>query len=436
MFKKIFSVLLTSALCLTVSSCGKNEGGQVSEGAAGVTEDGKKIIRVCSLLAADDDLQSRIVSFNKNSAEYTAELTEYSDADYFDAVTRLNLDITTANAPDILVITSPKSYTYSYMDKGLFADLYEFIDSDPDMERGDFLDSVLKAGEKNGKLFSFAPKFYINTVVGKTSLVGDKQGRTVEEFIELINAYPDKQIMEGNGTKGGALTMLALYDYGRYVDQSTGECSFDSEDFIKLLEFCNRFPYEVDGYDADNIRDGTSLFSSFYSVSDFYSIHSLEYYAFGEPVTFIGFPGVAGNGSVIMRETEYAIISNSANKEGAWELLKYFLSEEYQDSIALKRESFPIRLSSLELAAEEAQKGYYDSGVGEYIEPVGGVNTDEDNQRVYDLLGSATGSMDFDSRIYEIITVEADAYFAGQKSAKEAAEVIQSRVQNYIDESR
>lgn len=435
MFRKMFALLTAAALCLTVSSCGKNKDGQASEGTASVTEDGKKIIRICSFLAAEDDLQSRIVSFNKNSAEYAAELTEYSDVDYFDAVTRLNLDITTANAPDILVITSPKSYTYSYMDKGLFADLYEFIDSDPDLKREDFLDSVLKAGEKNGKLFSFAPEFYINTVVGKTSLVGDKQGRTVEEFIELVDAYPDKKIMEGNGTKGGALLMLALYDYGRYVDQSTGECSFDSEDFIKLLEFCNRFPYEVDGYDADNIRDGTSLFSSFYSVSNFYDIHSLEYYAFGEPVTFMGFPGVAGNGSVIQKETEYAIISGSANKEGAWEFLKYFLSEEYQDGIALKGESFPIRLSSLELAAEEAKKGTYDSITGEYIEPVGGVNTDEDNQRVYDLFGSATGSVDIDSRIYEIISVEADAYFSGQKSAQEAAAVIQNRISNYLAEN-
>ena len=435
MFRKIFAVLTAAALCLTVSSCGKGGEEQVSEGTAGVTEDGKKIIRICSLLAAEDDLQSRIVSFNKSSSEYTAELTEYSDVDYFDAVTRLNLDITTANAPDILVITSPKSYTYSYMDKGLFADLYEFIDSALDLKREDFLDSVLKAGEKNGKLFSFAPEFYINTVVGKTSLVGDKQGRTVEEFIELVDAYPDKKIMEGNGTKGGALLMLALYDYGRYVDQTTGECSFDSEDFIKLLEFCNRFPYEVDGYDADNIRDGTSLFSSFYSVSNFYDIHSLEYYAFGEPVTFMGFPGVGGNGSVIQKETEYAIISNSVNKEGAWDFLKYFLSEEYQDGIALKGESFPIRLSSLELAAEEAKRGTYDGVTGEYIEPVGGVNTDEDNQKVYDLLSSAAGSVDIDSRIYEIISSEADAYFAGHKSAKEAADIIQNRVSNYIAEN-
>ena len=133
--------------------------------------------------------------------------------------------------------------------------------------------------------------------------------------------------------------------------------------------------------------------------------------------------------------TEYAIISNSANKEGAWEFLKYFLSEEYQDGIALKGESFPARLSSLKLAAEEAKKGTYDSITGEYIEPIGGVNTDEDNQRVYDLLGSATGAVDVDSRIYEIISVEADAYFAGKKSAKEAAEIIQNRISNYLAEN-
>ena len=94
--------------------------------------------------------------------------------------------------------------------------------------------------------------------------------------------------------------------------------------------------------------------------------------------------------------------------------------------------------------AENAKKGRYSVLEREYEELKWnlfgkeitiGVNTDEDNQRVYDLIEAAVGIMENDAYIYNIITEESSAYFSGQKSAEEAAEIIQNRVQNYIDEN-
>ena len=64
-----------------------------------------------------------------------------------------------------------------------------------------------------------------------------------------------------------------------------------------------------------------------------------------------------------------------------------------------------------------------------------GINTDEDSQKIYDLLNGAVAGRENYS-VTDIITEEAAAYFAGQKSAKEVAEIIQNRVQNYLDENR
>ena len=41
-----------------------------------------------------------------------------------------------------------------------------------------------------------------------------------------------------------------------------------------------------------------------------------------------------------------------------------------------------------------------------------------------------------DGNVLQIVTEEANSFFAGAKSAKEAAEIIQNRVQLYLDESR
>lgn len=447
--RKVFASVMSAAMVLAISSCGKKDNEQVPE--ISVTEDGKKVVKVYADYNLYDNLYSQIAEFNKKSSEYEVQLTEYFK-EFEEPLTRLNMDITTGNQPDILILDAALPLK-SYTDKGLFADLYEFIDSDPDMKREDFIGSVLKVGEADGKLFKISFDFYIDTVVGKTSLVGEKQGRTAEEFFELAESHPDKQAMPADMTKYRALLMFAYYGCNEYIDESTGKCSFNGDDFIKLLEFCDKFPSEFEGNGqefADECEyalfNGTVLFSSDYSIRHFNEIRFLEHGRFGEAVTFMGFPDVGGNGSVICSgSSEYAVMSASQNKEGAWEFLKYFLTEKYQDKIALEQQSFPIRKSSLELAAEEAKKGVYHSDSGEYDEPetilfgniIGvGLNTDEDNRKICDLIDSAVGHSQYTSHFYEIINQEAAMYFAGQRPAKETAEIIQNRVQNYLDESR
>lgn len=452
MFKKILAAFVSAAMMLAMSSCERNNNEQVSETA--VMEDGKKIVKIYASYSPYDDLYSDIASFNRKSSAYEVQLTEYQK-EFEEPLKRLNTDITTGNPPDILIIDNTMPLK-SYNDKGLFADLYEFIDSDPDMKREDFIGSFLKANETDGKLFKISSDFYIETVIGKTSLVGEKQGRTAEEFFELAESYPDKKMFGSDVTKHGALSTFTLFGYSEYVDLNTGECHFNSSEFIRLLEFCSSFPNSADENNGENnfrfskneadLYNGNILVSADRGITHFGAIRQLEHGIFGEPVTFIGFPGVGGNGSVIrIPSSEYAIMSNAANKEGAWEFVKYILSEEYQDRIYEEKLMFPIRTSSLEKAAEEAKKGSYDGDKGEYVEPVWilngeiiklGVNTDEDNRRVFELIDSAVGASGFEVYVYDIITEEAAAYFSGQKSAKEVAEIIQNRVQNYLDESQ
>lgn len=179
MFKRIFAVLVASVLCMTISSCGKDGEEQVSEVTAATTADGKKIIKMYAWLVTDDKLYSAVADFNKKSSEYRVELTEYVNEYKDEPLVRLNTDITTGNVPDILVVHRAMPVK-SYIGKGLFADLYEFIDSDPELNREDFLDSIFRAYERDGKLCELVPEFYIETVTGKTSLVGGKQGRTAE----------------------------------------------------------------------------------------------------------------------------------------------------------------------------------------------------------------------------------------------------------------
>ena len=420
----------------------------------------KKLIKLYALYL-NIDIKRQILEFNKNNLEYEIELTsydEYAVNDYNDAVTKLNNDLIAGNIPDILVLNE-RMPVDSYIAKGMFANIYDFIDEDNSMSRDDFLTNVFEAYEVDGKLYEVIPTFTINTLVGKTSQVGSEQGWTMDEFMEFINANPDTSVFGSRwDTKSSMLSNFISYNYRSFVDKETGKCSFDSDDFIKLLEFCNKFPKEYNYDDAEygedywneyeaRYRNGTALLNMAY-ISRFSVLREYELGSFGEPITFKGFPGNEG-GSVISSYTSIAITSKANNKYGAWDFVKYFYSEEYQDQYANNNAyNFPIRISSLEKQAESAkerpywedengEKQYYDNNYWIGGEPINlGVNTDEDNARMMEFIRSVHVSGRYDQTVYDIVNEEAAAYFEGQKSAKEVADIIQNRVSVYIAENR
>ena len=65
-----------------------------------------------------------------------------------------------------------------------------------------------------------------------------------------------------------------------------------------------------------------------------------------------------------------------------------------------------------------------------------GMMTEEAVARVDAFLESLTQCYQYDSAMMNIILEEASAYFSGQKSAEEIANLIQSRVSIYVAESR
>lgn len=60
--------------------------------------------------------------------------------------------------------------------------------------------------------------------------------------------------------------------------------------------------------------------------------------------------------------------------------------------------------------------------------------TEEEVQFVRELIESASKVQVTDSKITEMIFEEAQPFFQGQKSVEEIADIIQSRVQLYMDE--
>lgn len=427
--------------------------------AAKVTQ--KEIITLATMWS-DQNLQEAVVNFNKKSDAYKVRIityfddtTEWTETKYQDAVTALNNAITSSNCPDIIDLSN--SNTSSYVSKGLLLDLAPYLESSS-VKRGDLMESVLDAYTFDGTLVCIPTDFRISTIMGRTSQLGDRTSWTIKDVMEFANQYPDAKLLNYS-SKSSMLSTCLQYSSEAFIDYNAGTCNFESQDFLDVLEFCNTFDAETE-WDREGesfpkqISDGKILLNDVgIGEMDQMQMYSMM---FNEPVTFIGYPTVDGsNGNRINGENCYAITTKSKHADGAWSFIESLLQYEPVQEFGY-RNGFPIRKDMLEetFALAMKENGSYDEN-GEIMLDENGepmiwpkttwgyddweaeiyAATPEQVQAVRDLIDSAVAASNNDETVLSIISEEAQGYFEGQKSAKDVAGVIQSRVQTYISEN-
>jgi len=396
------------------------------------------------------NLRSSVVKFNKTNDKYRIKLKEYFNDDYQAAINAINTDIITGNAPDIIELNALSADTY--ISKGLLEDLYPYFDNDAYISRDDYLQSVLKALETDGKLYSITPSFSIQTVLGRASAVGAEPRWTLDELYSALDAQPEGTIAFANATKAEMLSIMCMMNIDNFIDYQTGKCSFDSDEFIELLEFANMFENDVD-YSSDDYESELTQVYNGKAMLYPASIHQIEDFQFvkevlGDDLTFIGFPSKDSSGTVLVPSERLGISARSKHKDGAWEFIKYLLTDEYQSN-RNHVWAFPINNYSLDQIFEEAMtpNTYIDENGNEVESPKMGMGMDdfmvdimaatqEEVDEIKALMDSIDSVYTMNTSVLDLITEDAQYFFEGQKSATDVASVIQNRVQTYINESR
>lgn len=397
-----------------------------------------------AMLYMNYNTREQVIKFNRTNEEYRINIKTYVNDDssnWEDAQTQFQADVASGTAGDFFVADGNINVD-NLIAKGALADLSDLIDKDEVLNRDDFISNILDILSVDGKLYSVAESFYINTLVGKVSDVGTGKSWTFKDVAELVKSHPDSQLMQ-YVTKADGLNMMVMYSLDSFYNSETGECKFDSDDFISLLELCNTFPKEYD-YDsgesestASLLRSGKVLLTSVY-MSGFDNVQ-LYTALYGEPVNFIGYPTNTGSGSVVGFNNRFCVAAKSKNKEGAWAFIRNFLLPDDQNNLDW---NLPVNKAAFEQKIADAMK---ESGDNEGVvntwwyddtEIKIGPLTEEEAQVVRDMVYNATTEASYDEQLMNIITEEAEYYFNGEKSAQEIAGIIQSRAQLYIDENR
>jgi ABC-type glycerol-3-phosphate transport system substrate-binding protein len=260
--------------------------------------------------------------------------------------------------------------------------------------------------------------------------------------------YPEAKLI--NEVSQRIMYIFVYSISGRFIDWESGSVDFLSDDFVRILEFAATFGNAyADWEDPGRIKAHEGFASGKYLlhdtvVNDLTGMQMLDALFDGE-AKYIGYPREdASSGIVITPRNSLAINANSQHKDGAFAFISYLLSDAYQvDSRDFDYSVIPIKRSGVEalvtLQTTEPEGGgpltswsYDDLSVEIYASR----NRDYIDT-FYDVIARADGLRQGDTNVTAIIREEAESFFAGQKSTREVAEIIQNRVQvMYVNENR
>ncbi len=413
------------------------------------------------------DLKKRVIEYNRNNADYRIVLKEYNIYNDYSAedgykmgITKLNNDIITGSMPDILVPDNGMPIN-NYISTGLVADIDKLLEEDEELSQVEFMQNAFDAYRVDGKLYQIVPDFEVYTVMAKKSLVGDRTGWTMEDMQQVLAGMGESaSAFGGDVTRNSFMNMVMRYCGNQFVDLSTGLCSFNTEDFISMMEYAKSLPTDNESsadYDEDYWNDYWQNYESQYRENrtlmmqaNFWRFDNVIYSIngqFGEDVSYVGFPTETGNGSYVMSSNTYALSAKSKHLDEAWNFMRYFLTEEYQD----QTNYFPVRrdkfLEKSKVAMERPTYTWTDENGEEHVEyedlsiwingeavpyePLSQGQLDE----LVAFIESVHNPYYYNEDIMLIINEEIDGFFTGQKPARDVADVIQRRVQNYVDEN-
>jgi hypothetical protein len=361
----------------------------------------------------------------------------------------------------------------SYFQKGLFADLYSFMD-DPEIgvSRADYLENVLKACEVDGKLYSMILSFTLNTLAAKSKYVGTESGWTLAEMMEAIRNMPEGMSAFLEYSRQNVLENFFSYSMDTFVNWDTGETYFEDEGFVEFMKFLETCPekgfweamYPDDGteyvYDEEMEKEYSQKYElRFYKDYSLFSMANISNFtrimndrgSFAtKDITYIGFPtnDETSNGATILPNAELAVSAQSLAQREAWGFIKFVLNDETYNENTW---AFSTNIRRLEdkkaKAADEYYyyeqteddlawyKEYYSEEYFQYMLTRNQPLDESTIDQTMDIIKGASKVQRNDRALLDIINEELSVFFSGTRSAEETAKIINSRARIYVSEN-
>lgn len=413
----------------------------------------KKTITI-STRRDDRSLQTAASRFQKDNPEYKIKIETPPDgqnADDRDKYTKnLNTGILSGKGPDI-ISTDWLPYE-KYVSKNIFVNLSDLMAKDKSFDMSKYYSNILDAMKVNGNIYSIPLSFSFNVIMANQGIL-DKQAVKIDDskwtwsdFKAAAEKVTDSTLGRTalpNVNSSDLLQYLAEASYTKFVDMGKKKASFDSQEFIDILNITKSFGDEK--LASKNMKQdmGAVLDAAGREALVFYPNRVGDYMFYGffkklykQKLSLLNFPSDgSGNVGAFRSESSYAINSNSKYKDKAWEFLKILLSDDIQSSRDIM--GFSVNKVAQQKKAQEAidmmKNGKVKIGIqGKELEPSPITQSDVDlMDKFVENLKVHTST---DENIVNIVMDETKAFFKGDKTVEEVTKLIQNRVSTYLGE--
>ncbi len=357
-----------------------------------------------------------------------------------------------------------------YVQSGQLENLKEYMDGDSSFQKSDYRENIINGLEFQNGIWFLPLDYSFNYYAYDSSLMADQ---TTSEF-GVNHAFTSNQLIELGKTayngencilsapvyisdgNGDLFSRMFRENYKEFVDFENQTANFKDGTFEELLKTISDMADQ--GYIAKGLRNTTDtgeyresaenptdryLFktkNNFSLVKETYPDPDLALMVSTSMVDngietddeIGGMWSDEGNRVPFTYEQAYGINSNSKNKETAWVFLKFLLSYEIQSSPSMSLLSLPVH-NEARMAKAESLYGMLLTETGELDEAQRqALNAYTDAVEV--MSDQINGYTVRDTTIEDMVIKEAGYYFDGSKTADQVAQVLQNKVELYLNE--
>ncbi len=381
-----------------------------------------------SLLTKIDQV---ILSYNRTHPDSHVTVQKYPES----SLTNLQLELINGKGPDILMELESFFDMETLMSKGALEDLASYLAGSGAISDEDILPGILTLiTDKDGRI----PRIPLSFSAGIMILPKDRPQEimTPQEAVRFMAQGENEYVDMFMWPQTFLIQVLSGAEMDQFVDSKNKSCSFNSEEFISLLE------QTAELADIQMIMEHGSRFEPFRSgqlsaivdnlscMGDYLCIRA----SLSDMADITGYPNSS-------RELRYpaklydwlGINSASGHKEEAWGFVEFCLayisrSDDVADRFAVTKDKFDRQT---QFGGDDGSGSLSYQVLGNlFLAPgYGMVDFGPATQEETDFLREIPEHLYLyeNENLLRVISEEASAFFAGDISAREAAERIQNR---------
>lgn len=402
----------------------------------------KTILTIGGVGASYDPLIAHAVYyFNISQTEYRIRIREYADIyafegpdEYQRVLATLISDMSSGKTDDILM--GSVFFNYEKMGKsGAVVDMMPFLERETELNADAWIPSALNLMKTDSAMYRFFSGFSFFGYFGNSDYLAGLTNYSIPEMMNLAEKLPEGVRMFPIASPENLFLTAVIYGLDQYIDES-GTFQITEAQVQQLLDYANRCGVNMSEEElmATSVQEyirgkEVTTFSYVWSAQNFREIENL----LDTDTLFVGSPTLDGSAGICCPSTSVAISSGSEHPEACWEFIKIMMSPEVQQKV-IEQGMFPVSQAAYDTYIEKAIHPELRSAAEEMTfmtndrSPV----SEECTERLTSIIASLNTTNETDLLFIQIILEELPYVLDGSKSAADTAEVLNSRINLYL----